>query len=329
MTAVNASLFDLLGGFHRHYTGVLTPRGAQGVDAYAQIAAPAAPVLSQIGGGALSAATLYAKITLVGPGGETTASSEASLAVSAGNLLTIASPAAAGNATGWNAYVANASGAERLQNATPIALGNSWTEPASGLLTATASPPGANTTGWDVFNLFVPDPVSACSYIADPVDTGFDAELRVFLAAQYGLGPGQSGVPSLSYAIDTWLTGQSDPAIFASWPSVGYVSMRYLRGKLSYAPVPGALAYIADFVPTIDTAPTVETGNSLVVAPGGTAIVFPEQFHIAPQVVGNCIGNAALSVTVAAVSATGCTFHVWNSSGTDVGGTVNYEAIGE
>ena len=336
MTALRSSLFNWFtgpstgsGGFARHYTGVLTPRGSKTVDSYARIAAPAAPSLSQVAGGALAAATYFAKVTLVSPSGETIASSESSLAVAANNLLRIAAPAIAGNATGWNAYVATASGAETLQNATPIALGTSWTEPATGLLTGGAAAPAANTTGWDVFNLFVPDPATSASFVTDPVDTGFNAELRVFLAASYGLGFGQSGVPAISYAIDTWLTGQSDPGAFANWPSAGYLAMRYLRARMSYAPVQGSLAYIGDFVPTIDTAPTVETGNSLTVGAGGTAISFPVQFHTPPQVIATCISSASLVASVASVTATGCTFHVWNSSGVDVGGVINYEAIGE
>ncbi|HWE72511.1 MAG TPA: hypothetical protein VG328_05070 [Stellaceae bacterium] len=336
MTALRTSLFGLFtgpstgsGGFARHYTGVLTPRGSKGVDSYIRIAAPAAPSLSQVAGGSLAAATLFAKATLVSPSGETAASSESSLAVSANNLLRIAAPASAGNATGWNAYVAGASGAETLQNATPIALGTNWTEPTSGLVTGTATPPAANTTGWDVFNLFVPDPVASASFIADPVDTGFNAELRVFLTASFGLGFGQSGSPAIGYAIDTWLGGQADPGSFTAWPSVGYVVMRYLRARLSYTPVQGALAYIGDFVPTIDTAPTVETGNSLTVGAGGTTITFPAQFHAPPQVIATCISSASLVASVASVTATGCTFHVWNSSGVDVGGVINYEAIGE
>ncbi|HEV8015205.1 MAG TPA: hypothetical protein VGP48_06710 [Stellaceae bacterium] len=331
MTAVRCGIFDLLTGlgFHRHYTGALTPRGAKGVDAYARVAPPAAPSLGQVSGGSLAAATLYAKVTLVSPSGETTASTESSLAVTANHLLQIASPTSAGNSSGWNAYVASASGAEVLQNATPIALGTAWTEPATGLVTGTATPPAANTTGWDVFNLFVPDPVAACSFITDPVDTGFDADLRVFLTATTGFGPNQSGTPAIGFAIDTWLAGQNDPASFVNWPSAGYVAMRYLRAKLSYTPVQGALVYVSDFVPVIDTAPTVETGNSLTVAAGGTTITFPEQFHVPPQVIANCISNSALGVTVASVTATGCTFHVWNSSGVDVGGVINYEAVGE
>src|SRR6185437_10740397 len=72
-----------------HYTGVLTPRGAKTVDHYARIAAPAAPVLSQIAGGALGAATYFAKVTLVSPSGETTPSAEASLAVATNGLLQV------------------------------------------------------------------------------------------------------------------------------------------------------------------------------------------------------------------------------------------------
>ncbi|HEY1506648.1 MAG TPA: hypothetical protein VGF92_20260 [Stellaceae bacterium] len=332
MTAVRAGLFGLFSGlgFVRHYTGVLTPRGVKSVDSYARIASPGAPSPTTVAGGALGAQTIFTKITYVSPSGETTASAEAGpTAVAANHLLQVASPAAAGNATGWNVYCAASTGAEVLQNAGPIAIGTAWTEPITGLVTATGSPPAANTTGWDVFNLFVPDPVASANFIADPVDTGFNAELRVFLAASFGLGFGQSGTPALSYAIDTWLTGQSDSGAFTAWPSAGYVAMRFLRARLSYAPAQGSLAYIGDFVPTIDTAPTIETGNSLTVGAGGTTIVFPAAFHTAPQVIATCISNTSLVASVAAVSATGCTFHVWNSSGVDVGGVINYEAIGE
>ena len=332
MSAIRSDTFGLFSGlgFARHYTGVLTPRGSKGVDRYARIAAPSTPSPTTVAGGALGAQTIFTKITYVSPSGETTASGEAGpTAVTASHLLQVPSPAAAGNATGWNVYCAASSGAELLQNVAPLAIGTAWTEPTSGLVTGTTPPPAANTTGWDVFNIFVPEPVASASFITDPIDTGFNAELRVFLAASYGLGFGQSGTPALSFAIDTWLTGQNDPALFASWPSAGYIQMRSLRARLSYAPAAGSLAYIADFVPTIDTAPTIETGNSLTVAAGGTTIVFPAEFHTAPQVIATCISNASLVASVAAVSATGCTFHVWNSSGVDVGGVINYEAIGE
>jgi hypothetical protein len=73
----------------------------------------------------------------------------------------------------------------------------------------------------------------------------------------------------------------------------------------------------------------IETSAGVTIGAGGTAVSFPAPFHAAPQVVATCISNSALTVTAASVTATGCTFHVWNSSGADVGGTINYTATGE
>jgi hypothetical protein len=325
-----------LSGFVRHYTGVLTPAGSETVDHYAAIAAPAAPSLMQSAGGSLGAATLYAKATYVDRTGETTASSETSLAVSTGHLLTVAAPSSPpASAIGWNVYVGAASGGETRQNAAPLALGSAWTEPPSGLIAGTA-PPAVNTTGWDVFDCFVPDPVASATYTTGAIDTGYNDTLRVFSTEGFGqpssplfVGGPPSAAPPLDVAIDTWLTGASDPDVFAPW-GIGYVTLRYLRAELVYDGIAaGNVAYISGFAPTIDTAPAVETSAGVAIAAGGAAVSFPAPFHAAPQVVATCISNSALTVTAASVSATGCTFHVWNSAGTDVGGTINYTATGE
>jgi hypothetical protein len=114
--------------------------------------APSAPGLSETSGGSLGAQTCYCTVTYVTPSGETVASSESSLNVDANNLLVVASPAASApaGATGWNVYVGASSGAEVLQNSSPIAIGTPWTEPTTGLLTGTATPPATNTTGWSL-----------------------------------------------------------------------------------------------------------------------------------------------------------------------------------
>lgn len=109
------------------------------------IAAPAQPVLSQSAAGTLAATTYFVKITYTNAQGETTVSPEANLAVSANNVLGVASPAAENGATGWNVYVSTSTGTETKQNgATPIAIGTNWTEPASGLV-AGAAMPNSNT----------------------------------------------------------------------------------------------------------------------------------------------------------------------------------------
>jgi len=317
-------------GFARHYTGVVTPKGSLTVDHYARIAAPAAPSLGAVGGGALAAATYYVAITYASPSGETTQSGEASLAVAAGNLLAIASPPAAGNATGWNAYVAIASGGEQKQNASPIPLGTSWTEPAAGLVSG-AAPPGANTTGWDAF-LFVPDPVGSAKYTTNIIDTGFDDDLRVTSEIETGLGPGQAGAPALAFSIDTWLTGGTDPGVYTPW-TIGFLTMRFLKGRIDYAPiVAGAVSFISDFVITIDTSPRIEQGGSFDVAAGGSVLVFPTPFHFppfmpAPNVLAPT--GAGYYASATSVSATQATITIFDHTGVAVAGTVSWSATGE
>jgi YD repeat-containing protein len=99
--------------------------------------APAAPTLSQTSGGTMPATTYYVKIAYVFGGPAGPSSAESSLAVSANKLLQVGSPASASGATGYNVYVATASGNEILQNTSPVALGTTWTEPTSGLVTGT------------------------------------------------------------------------------------------------------------------------------------------------------------------------------------------------
>lgn len=110
------------------------------------IAVPAAPVLSAVAGGTLAATTYYAKITYTNAIGETLPSPEASLAVVADDVLSVASPAATSGATGWNVFVSTATGTETLQNSSPIAIGTAWQEPTTGLVAGSALPT-SNTSG--------------------------------------------------------------------------------------------------------------------------------------------------------------------------------------
>lgn len=110
----------------------------------ADIKPPAAPTLGSTAGGSLGAATYYVKTTYVTPTGETLPSAIASLAVSANNLLTVASPPAVTGTLGWNIYVGTSSGSLEKQNAAMIGIGTGYTEPVSGLVSGDA-PPAAST----------------------------------------------------------------------------------------------------------------------------------------------------------------------------------------
>lgn len=104
------------------------------------LAAPSAPALSSNSGGTLTARTEYYKITYTNATGETVPSTETSIALGANTLAVVTSPGASGNATGYNVYAASSTGAETLQNATPIAIGTNWTEPTGGLVSGAALP---------------------------------------------------------------------------------------------------------------------------------------------------------------------------------------------
>lgn len=316
-----------LTNFILHWSGILIPKSLYNPAHYAVIAAPATPTTGTTIGGALGLFTYYVKITYIDSTGESIASAEATQIVPALSILTVTSPVASGAATGWNVYVSISSGAETLQNSSALAIGTNWTEPTTGLVSGAALPT-INTTGMQPFNQFVPDPVASATYIAPTVDTGYNEVLRIYDTSGSKLGMAQTGAAALlTFEIDTWLTGQADPGTYQPW-TVGLINMRYLNAELVYNPIAGNVSYITDFTPTIDTAPTIENAGNVVIAGGGTAITFPTPYHTTPYVVVSVVGASALYATAASVTTTGFTAHVWNSSGTDVGGTIAWTATG-
>lgn len=108
---------------------------------------PTAPNLTSSSGGSLPAATYYVVVTYVNPLGETLPSQEASLAVAADNLLVVGSPPPSGNATGYNVYAAISPNVERLQNSSPVSLGQNWILPPAGLISGGSAPPSSNSAG--------------------------------------------------------------------------------------------------------------------------------------------------------------------------------------
>lgn len=106
------------------------------------------PSLSQVAGGALGARTRFARIGLVKDGivyyayNAVSTHDESSFAISANNLLKIASPSVVAGYDGWCPLVGLTSGTEVTQPGTivtPIAFGTDWTEPAGGAQTSNAT----------------------------------------------------------------------------------------------------------------------------------------------------------------------------------------------
>lgn len=323
----DANFLGALASMYHHYTDVLIPIGTKTSDQYAAISPPSAPFLSSVAGGTIGLTTYYVKITYKSSTGETLPSSESSLAVAALSLLQVASPSPATNAVGWNVYVSTGTGTETSQNISAIAIGTNWTEPTTGLVSGNALP-AANTTGWEVFDAMVPDPVSSCSYTTPIIDTGYDSVLRLYATYSTPMGAIQTGTAHPSLSLDTWLSAGSDLGIYIPWVS-GTVNMRYMKERLSLLNIlQGSVPVISAMTAWADTTPVIENVSSVTIAPGGTAITFPQQYHSPPLVLCNALGTTALTANASNITALGCTIHIFNSSGTDVGGTATYSATG-
>src|SRR5579872_1712867 len=155
-----------------------------------------------------------------------------------------------------------------------------WT----GVLVPDSTALASTHTNAQLFKQFVPFPVAISSFVTSAADTGFDDTLRVWADIATALGRGQSGTPQAGLAIDTWLTGASDPGAFAAW-TIGTVSLRYLRGEAVLTNVAGAVACLAGFELVADRAPKIEnSAANVTIAVGGTAIVFPSPYHLPPNV---------------------------------------------
>jgi len=304
--------------------GALCPKSIYACSHYAVLSAPSAPTLGSAAGGALGATTYYVKISYVTQGGETLASAESSLAVAANNVLTVTSPSASGQATGYNVYVSTATGTETKQNASTISIGTGWTEPTSGLISGSAVP-GSNTTGWEDFLNFCPDPVTTATYQTPEYDLNAAANLRVSATKTLVDGVGVSGSPTSEFDIDYWTTG-SDPNVYYTW-TVGQVQFQKIKGQVKETPG-GVPAVVTQFKIVADVGqPIVQSGTAAISA-SGTSITLPTAFAIINAVKAVPVSNTALTVTISNITTTGFTAYLWNSSGTGVSGTINWEATG-
>lgn len=218
-------------------------------------------------------------------------------------------------APGWPAWVDRSNGFVK-----------SW----DGLLVPDSTTAASGHTNAQLFEQYVPFPVAVSFYRTMADDVGFDSALRVFFNNTVFLGRSQTAALVLSNAIDTWLTGGSDPNSFTTW-TIGQVTFRYIRGEIRLTNTATHIGYVQQFEMLADQTEAITDGNAgVTVAGGGTPILFDRQFHQPPAIVVTPItSGTALIGSASNITTTGCTLHVYNTSGTDVGGTVNWVATGD
>ncbi len=188
---------------------------------------------------------------------------------------------------------------------------------------STTVPSGDN---YDVFDEFCEDAVSEFYYEEPEYDAGFDIGMRVWSNIVAPIGPGESGVSSPIFLIDFRLAAGSY-AGFNAFTS-GQITARYIKTRAKVVTATGK-ASILSFERTADIEERTENASGVVIAgSGGTAIIFTNQFSNAPSITVTPQGTGALFAVISAITGTGFTIQVFNNSGTDVGGTVDWQAIG-
>jgi len=118
---------------------------------YGYMPKPATPTTGTSATGTKAGRTYYVSVTYITANGESIPSEEATQVIAVNNVLTVSPIIAIVGATGYNVYHHTVSGALKLQNASPMAMGATYTE-TTGSLNDGAIVPTANTA-WHVTDL--------------------------------------------------------------------------------------------------------------------------------------------------------------------------------
>lgn len=179
----------------------------------------------------------------------------------------------------------------------------------------------------DVFDNYVQQPYYENIYKEPEIDLGMSGNIRVYADAEYELVPGETEQPVIDNAID-YIDSSLGYDGYENW-AIGYITARYFKFRqfLDGRSWNG-LAYLTKYIPSFDAELRTESDTDVTVAVSGTAITFTTQFYNTPNVQVTMAETGGKTPAVSSVSTTGFTITVYNSSGTDVGGVVNWTAEG-
>ena len=170
------------------------------------------------------------------------------------------------------------------------------------------------------------NPYPTCSYEGEEIDLGFDADgVRVWGDITSTIGPGETGTADPTYQID-YRDGAGSYDGFENW-IIAAIDARYIKPKISVDTSLG-VPIISQLKTTADVAERTARGEGVTVAVSGTSVVFSQRFHNQPNVQATVQGGTALYAVVSSITTTGFTVTVYNAAGTDVGGTIDWQAIG-
>lgn len=187
----------------------------------------------------------------------------------------------------------------------------------------------ADGDNYDIFDNFLVSAPGDCYYPGAELDAGFDdTALRVYATISSILGAGVvDGAADPALEIDYRLDAGAYDG-YEAW-TVGLISARYVKPLLSLDTINDGEAVVQEFSPTIDKDLVAQSDkNVAIAAAGGSTITFPKQYHEVPRVVATAVATTGLLVVVSAPTATGFTAQVFDLTGADVGGTINWQSSG-
>lgn len=199
------------------------------------------------------------------------------------------------------------------------------------LVPKTTKPIGSYTlaspaSGYAPFLTWCLDPVATAQYDAPEFDQGFVSTVSALADIGFSQGPGGSGSPNVVLQIDSAGTDHLFSGIFRTWTG-GTVTARYIRFRL-FETIGSDPVFITRFTPQLNNAQVNDSQAAVTIIVGGTSITFGRTFHSPPSVTVTPISASALIGTAYNVTATGCSVKIFNTSGTDVGGSANVTETG-
>jgi hypothetical protein len=205
----------------------------------------------------------------------------------------------------------------------PGALGNFIIHPSGVLVPLSRGP--ASGDGWDTFNQFCPNPYTTYSYVGLEKTLAQTQKIRALAQLISNLGPGEGGVAAPQLNIKWHAYGASYNS-FTPWDVGDITAIAVTMEFILTADV--GLAYIASFIPMMDMPTRTESAANVSISHLGTAITYGTQFNSVPNVQATAIGAAGLVPVLTNLTISGFTLTIYNSAGTAVDGTANWQAQG-
>lgn len=161
------------------------------------------------------------------------------------------------------------------------ASGSSFLRHYLGFLVPDSTKLAASHTNHELFEQFVPYPVTLPEYIAPVLDGGFTSTFAAAILLSATPGRGISGPAIVHSSLDSWNDGAADTSVFTPW-TTGNATGRFFRAKVTMdTTVP---SYISALTLNLTSQSITKYVNEFAVGIAGTVLNFPNVFHSPPNI---------------------------------------------